>query len=193
MTTKEKILLASLELFNEKGLPNISLRNISDHLGISPGNLTYHFKKKDELEEALYFELVEKMNVWVNSINVTELNFDFTDKFSEHLFENFYTYRFIFIDIVHLTRTNEKIKTHYQQLLQIRKMQFLELIKIFIQKEILRPEKFENEYTDLYTRLQVFSDFYISSQLLLENLQKVELKKNFIYQINQMITPFKVD
>ena len=43
-TTKEKIIETSIKLFNEKGCLNTSTRHIADELGISVGNLYYHFK-----------------------------------------------------------------------------------------------------------------------------------------------------
>ena len=48
-TTKEKIIETSINLFNEKGCLNTSTRHIADELGISIGNLYYHFKNKEEI------------------------------------------------------------------------------------------------------------------------------------------------
>lgn len=42
---RDKILETSIELFNKNGYAYVTLRDISDALNISPGNLTYHFKK----------------------------------------------------------------------------------------------------------------------------------------------------
>lgn len=46
---KKKIIQKAIELFNEYGYENVSVRNISDSLRISPGNLTYHFNKKTDI------------------------------------------------------------------------------------------------------------------------------------------------
>lgn len=46
---KEKICTAALELFNEKGYDNVSLRDIAEAAGTTIGNLTYHFPQKDNL------------------------------------------------------------------------------------------------------------------------------------------------
>jgi AcrR family transcriptional regulator len=50
---KEVILETSRQLFNQRGYNNVSMRDISKALGISVGNLTYHFRKKEELVEAV--------------------------------------------------------------------------------------------------------------------------------------------
>ncbi|MDR1481965.1 MAG: TetR/AcrR family transcriptional regulator [Synergistaceae bacterium] len=53
---REKILETARDLFNRRGYNEVSMRNISDELGISVGNLTYHFKKKEDLVEAVVLE-----------------------------------------------------------------------------------------------------------------------------------------
>ena len=52
--TAERILEISLDLFNRYGEPNVSTTLISAELGISPGNLYYHYPAKDELINALF-------------------------------------------------------------------------------------------------------------------------------------------
>ena len=52
--TAERILEVTLELFNRFGEPNVSTTLISAELGISPGNLYYHYPAKDELINALF-------------------------------------------------------------------------------------------------------------------------------------------
>jgi AcrR family transcriptional regulator len=44
--TRDRILEAALRLFNDEGLPGVSTHRIAAELGISPGNLHYHFKSK---------------------------------------------------------------------------------------------------------------------------------------------------
>ena len=54
--TRQNILDAARKLFNEYGYNSVSLRDIANDAGISKGNLTYHFSKKEEIMEALISE-----------------------------------------------------------------------------------------------------------------------------------------
>ena len=54
--TREEILTTAKRLFNERGYNSVSTRDIADALNISKGNLTYYFKKKEEIIEALLDE-----------------------------------------------------------------------------------------------------------------------------------------
>ena len=51
--TRQKILDSARELFNVHGYNGVSLQDIADAVGISKGNLTYHFSKKEEIMEEL--------------------------------------------------------------------------------------------------------------------------------------------
>src|SRR5512137_3067511 len=52
--TRERILDAALVLFNADGSHAVSTRHIAARLGISPGNLYYHFGNKEEIVLCLY-------------------------------------------------------------------------------------------------------------------------------------------
>jgi AcrR family transcriptional regulator len=91
--TAERILEVTLDLFNRFGEPNVSTTLISAELGISSGNLYYHYPAKDELINALYgrYEqsLTEILMASDDVKNVEDAWF-----FMHTLFERIWHYRF---------------------------------------------------------------------------------------------------
>ena len=65
--TAERILEVTLELFNRFGEPNVSTTLISAELGISPGNLYYHYPAKEELINSLFDRYEHGLNELLNA------------------------------------------------------------------------------------------------------------------------------
>lgn len=99
--TRERILEASLRLFNEDGLAAVSAHRIAAELGISPGNLHYHFKTKQAIVERLFVRFEDRLVPCIDAAaTVTALDDLWL---SLHLtFEAVSEYRFIYRDIGHL-------------------------------------------------------------------------------------------
>ena len=89
---KEKILFTARELFNERGYNDVSMRNIADALQISVGNLTYHFKRKEDLVEAVIVKQHENYKKKIIPRNLQELNILFKDLLT-HEEKNSYYFR----------------------------------------------------------------------------------------------------
>lgn len=62
-STRQQILATAERLFGEKGYHNVSMRAISSELGISVGNLTYHFPRKADLANALLEEELSQVAI----------------------------------------------------------------------------------------------------------------------------------
>ena len=115
--TAERILDTTLELFNRFGEPNVSTTLISAELGISPGNLYYHYPAKEELITKLYdrydLALTELLRAADDVSDVEDAWL-----FFHMLFELIWQYRFFYRDLNDLLSKNRRLETHFQSVLR---------------------------------------------------------------------------
>jgi AcrR family transcriptional regulator len=115
--TAQRILEVTLELFNRFGEPNVSTTLISNELGISPGNLYYHYPAKDELINSLFdpFEsaLTELLRAAQDVRNVEDAWL-----FLHMLFELVWRYRFLYRDLNDLLSKNRHLENQFKAVLK---------------------------------------------------------------------------
>ena len=115
--TAERILEVTLDLFNRFGEPNVSTTLISAELGISPGNLYYHYPAKDELINALFDRYEKALAEILHAADGVE-NVEDAWLFFHMLFELVWGYRFLYRDLNDLLSKNRRLETHFQFVLK---------------------------------------------------------------------------
>jgi AcrR family transcriptional regulator len=125
--TAQRILEVSLDLFNRFGEPNVSTTLISAELGISPGNLYYHYASKDELINALFNTYEADLRKLLAA--GTEVR-DVEDTwFVMHtLFELVWSNRFLYRDLNDLLSKNRWLETHFQAITRDKVSSFSSLL-----------------------------------------------------------------
>ena len=153
--TRNQILSAAKTLFNERGYNDVSTRDIAGAVGISKGNLTYYFKKKEDIVEALLTESPGGGEI-LKPETLDELN-DF------------------FIDIQKVTRENAYYFWHRTQMSQlspiIRKMQssafeanvdsLTGAFSSLCDDGMIRKEEYKGEYANIIDSLIISSIYWI--------------------------------
>jgi AcrR family transcriptional regulator len=115
--TAERILEVSLALFNRFGEPNVSTTLISAELGISPGNLYYHYPAKDELVNALFLRYETALDGLLQAADGVA-HVEDAWLFFHMLFELIWDHRFLYRDLNDLLSKNRLLETHFQFVLK---------------------------------------------------------------------------
>ena len=111
--TKERILKAALDRFNEMGYCNVRLQHIADEAHMSVGNMAYHFQHKTELFQKLYDNWSVKQDLIFADIHLAPIFKNF-DVFLQQTFDLQQDYRFVYIDQLELARMSTEVKNNYQ-------------------------------------------------------------------------------
>lgn len=196
MTTKEKILAQALALFNEKGVETVTTRQIAMSMGISQGNLCYHFPKKEAIIIALYKQLVEKFDhlylEFSSSQSSTEaytspkLNIPIFFKMIEITNQYFVDYKFLMLNFVQIMRSHPSIKTHYQTLTIQRNEQTMDLFQAFQTAGFIKIEAYTHQYRQIIEQFMILNNFWLSHAEIL--YQGDEVGK--IDYFNQLVSAF---
>jgi len=173
ISTKERILLTAIEMFNEHGIQNITSRHIAAEMGIAYGNLDYHYKNKEALLLAIYKEMRSEMS---NSYLLREEYSTALEHFHRllaHLEKFQYKYRFFNLDVLEITRSFPKINKLITKTLALRKQQMAELFKQFV-KEGYLLERTDEDYGRLQHSIRIVVTFWLSQEEVLTNYKPTE-------------------
>lgn len=97
--TRQRILDVTLALYNAQGEPNVSTSLIAAELGISAGNLHYHFRRKDELSAALLEQFVAELDALLPPAGWRADNVEDVWFLLHLILEALWRYRFLFRDL----------------------------------------------------------------------------------------------
>jgi len=115
--TRERILELSLRLFNDFGEPNVNTTLISDEMNISPGNLYYHFKNKDDIINCIFQQFEREIDKLLAVPQDRQANVEDAWLFLHVLFELVWKYRFFYRDLNNLLANNRTLEVKFKQLL----------------------------------------------------------------------------
>ncbi len=115
--TRERILERSLRLFNDLGEPNVTTSAIADEMNISPGNLYYHFRNKDDIVNALFDRFEAEVDGLLEAPRDRPVTFEDAWLFLHLLFESIWRFRFLYRDLNDLLSRNRRVEIHFKAII----------------------------------------------------------------------------
>ena len=116
--TRQRILDASLVMFNAQGEPNVTTNHIADELEISPGNLYYHFRNKDDIIEQLFGGYEQRMDAALSAPEGRLPGLEDVWLQLHLVFECIWDYRFLYRDLVEILSRNRRLRMRFARILR---------------------------------------------------------------------------
>lgn len=181
-TTKDKILDAALTLFNREGCQSITVRQLATEVGISHGNLCYHYPTVDEVIYKLYERWINEQNKRFDAIQDKNVSLEFLFETGRSTFEIAYQYRFLLLDFVGIMRQQPRIKEHFQELVKKRVQEIKVILSHMKEHGIIHEERYPGQYEHIAEVTMIVGDFWISRAEILYSGNEME-KLMFYMQV----------
>jgi AcrR family transcriptional regulator len=195
MNTKERIIEMAIRLFNEQGTGAVSTNHIAAALSISPGNLYYHFRNKEEIIRAILERMIAS---W-------ELLYAFPAKRAPALAdvqqivtENFlllWDYRFFYRELSALVQRDPLLKGRYQQIRRERMANLEALFQQFVSAPSPSPRSPQTPafVTNLARLCWLISDYWLPFLEIDGELVMPEVIEQGVTLFLQVLRPYISD
>ncbi|WP_078552027.1 TetR/AcrR family transcriptional regulator [Bacillus alkalicellulosilyticus] len=140
--TKDRILDVAIELFNHEGTSSVSTNHIAKELGISTGNLYYHYQNKEEIIRAIFEKMIREWDVvWQAPALPWEPTIEDLKKIIRTTFQLEWKYRFFYRELIVLMKVDPLLKERHQSVQKQRMTEQQVFFQYFIKAGVLRiPE-----------------------------------------------------
>lgn len=163
--TKQKIIDTSVALFNTRGLVNIKMRDIANECGISLGNLTYHFKKKEDLLESIHDQIIEERNNLLAGVQLIPSIVNIHNQLIP-LMELYKKYQFFYLDVIEIVRAYPEIAAIQRGHIQNQITYIKAILDYSVGSGNMNPELREGHYQELAHTVWMILSFWLSQQLI---------------------------
>ncbi|MDP5136209.1 TetR/AcrR family transcriptional regulator [Rheinheimera baltica] len=160
LRTKDKILQASVELFNQVGERQVTTNHIAAHLGISPGNLYYHFRNKEDIVRQIFKEYAKLLETRIKPPTDKAEALDALASYLDAVFELMWRFHFFYANLPDILSRDPALQQDYQHVQQGVLARVTAVLKALKQSEIIQIE--DEDITDLAHSIKLLVTFWIS-------------------------------
>ena len=161
MKTRDKIIQTSIALFNEHGERNVTTNHIAAHLGISPGNLYYHFRNKEDIILSIYEEYAR--NLLLETFPQVSPNVEPLDAiimYMDAVFQAMMKFRFFYSNLPVLLAKNPLLREKYVEVQHSIADRVSQLLLSMRAAEMMAFD--DDELPDIVAILRLVNTFWLS-------------------------------
>ncbi len=189
--TRQRILDASLAMFNAQGEPNVTTNHIADELEISPGNLYYHFRNKDDIIEQLFGGYEARMDAALAAPAGRLPGLEDVWLQLHLVFECIWDYRFLYRDLVDILSRNRRLRMRFARILKRADEQAHQVMRGLVQAGVMRASA--DEVDAAATNVLVIATFWMNYAAARGDKDEQASIRDGIVQVMMLIAPFLRD
>ncbi|MBN6152535.1 TetR/AcrR family transcriptional regulator [Xanthomonas sp. AmX2] len=186
--TRQRILDASLAMFNAQGEPHVTTNHIADELEISPGNLYYHFRNKDDIIEHLFARYEERMDAALELPGARLPGLEDIWLQLHLVFECIWDYRFLYRDLIEILSRSRRLRLRFARILRRADDSAQAVFLGLAQAGVMRASK--QELDGLATNVLVIATFWLNYAAARGEKDEQLAIRQGIVQVMLLIGPF---
>jgi len=197
MKTKDRILHTSLALFNEEGEADTTTIDIANEMDISPGNLYYHFKGKDQIIAELFHQYEQALSHTLTAPIEQPLSADRSHVEDNWYYlyvvmEEMYQYRFLYHNLDNILQRYPDVKRGFKRLIQLKRAALYAICQTLLQQAVIDAR--DQQLLGLVDNMTLNLTFWFNySELLHDNRPPHITIHQGVLQLLTMVAPYLGD
>ena len=190
MKTKDRIIATALLLFNQEGEPNVTTNHIADEMDISPGNLYYHFRSKDDIIWQIFLNYEKKIRSVLEQKDVNYASMQDMWNYLHAVFDVISEYRFLYRNLIQLMNRIDFLKRHFRHILALKSQTALTIMSHLADDGLLNADR--QTIASLADQIALTATFWLNYSIAIYDDDFDEEKKlsHGIFHVIRMVAPF---
>lgn len=190
--TAEKIIEASLELFNKEGERFISTNHIATYLNMSPGNLYYYFRNKYEIISRLFERYCKELLEIIDESGSPSTGEEIVG-FVRRMFDAMWKYRFFFFDVNGVLSKDESLMTEHNEFVAVEiPRRLVTFVRGMRDNGLLKVN--EEELTEFVVNFWIILKYwFVFDRAVLLNEDLNQSKRHGVDQVVCFLRPYLAD
>ncbi|MGJ4730963.1 TetR/AcrR family transcriptional regulator [Luteimonas sp. SDU101] len=189
--TRQRILDCALTMFNARGEPTVTTNHIADELEISPGNLYYHFRNKDDIIEQLFTRYEARMDDVLTPPDGRLPGLEDIWMQLHQVFECIWEYRFFYRDLLEILSRSRHLRTRFARILKRADDRAHTVMQGLSQAGVVRASP--SEIDAAATNLLVLATFWLNYAAIRGDRDERTAIREGIVQVMMLLSPFLRD
>lgn len=178
-------------MFNTHGESNVTTNHIADELEISPGNLYYHFRNKDDIIEQIFAGYEERIDAALALPSGRLPGLEDVWLQLHMVFECIWDYRFLYRDLVDILSRNRRLRLRFARILKRASEQAHAVMRGLSQGGVMRASRAELDAAA--TNVLVIATFWMNYAAARGDKDEQVSIRDGIVQVMMLLAPFLRD